>query len=426
MKKILRYAFLVAAAMLSTAAMADTKTVGAEDNTSAPWSDFSDYYTIAPNKTLKLKFKNYTSKGENWFNWLAVVTTDANRWDNENGYFEYVVVRADNFAYQPGQYVDGEKKYDKNTGEEKEPSGDTPGVTHNWYNRLSSNYNWDNFRNDMDGSTVEMTIERINAYVQIYAKITTTANVEYFEEFILRCGDGTENIRAFLTMEKAHLVIDNDATSLYDTVIPDGLVGDIHNSTKGWVDFSEYYTLNKNQKLTVVFENYSNKELTWNNWLLGVTTNNNRWDWDGGYEEYILLRADNFNVKTSSNTGITCNYNWDTFRDDMDGSTVTMTVTRDGADVKICADITTAGNQQYKEEFTQACGDGNQTIRAWLMAEGGHLIVKSANVSDATGINTVKEVAPAAKAVRYNVAGQQVDGAFKGLIIENGKKIVVK
>lgn len=54
MKKLLRYALVCAMVMIGSAAMADTTTVGSEDNSTEWWSAFSDYYTIAPNKTLHL------------------------------------------------------------------------------------------------------------------------------------------------------------------------------------------------------------------------------------------------------------------------------------------------------------------------------------------------------------------------------------
>ena len=41
-----------------------------------------------------------------------------------------------------------------------------------------------------------------------------------------------------------------------------------------------------------------------------------------------------------------------------------------------------------------------------------------------TGISKIET--SAAKAVRYNLAGQKVGANYKGVVIENGKKIVVK
>lgn len=47
------------------------------------------------------------------------------------------------------------------------------------------------------------------------------------------------------------------------------------------------------------------------------------------------------------------------------------------------------------------------------------------NPSGTTGINNIT-VDNAKKGVRYNLAGQRVNESYKGVVIENGKKIIVK
>jgi len=100
MKKIFT---LVAAALFAANVMADdtTTVVGAEDNTALFWTAFSDSYTIPAENTLHLEFTNYSSKENNWNNWIVVVTNDAER--NGDGYVEYVVLRADNWGWKGAQ-----------------------------------------------------------------------------------------------------------------------------------------------------------------------------------------------------------------------------------------------------------------------------------------------------------------------------------
>ena len=421
MMKTLRFALLSAVAMFSTAAMADTTVVGAEDNTTGWWTAFSDYYTIAPNKTLKLKFQNFTSKENNWNNWLIVVTTDANRPTEEvpvPEYAEYVALRADNYGWQGAN----------NTA---------PETPNDWFTSLTSNYNWDTFLSDMDGSTVEMTVKRLNAAVTIHADITTTGGTKYFEEFVINCGDGTQNIRAFLTTEKGHLVIDNSATTIEDTEIPTAptegtVIGELDNTTGWWTAFSDSYKLAKNESVTFEFENYSNKQNNWNNFLVAATNDVER-NADG-YKEYFIMRADNYCWGTYGNSNpddanyyagyvFTNNYNWDTFKDDLDGATVKLTVSRNAAKITAHADVTTAGGVAYFEELNvDGCDDGEQTIRTFLTVEGGHLVLKSA---ETTGIANIMNDR-VADGVRYNLAGQKVGADYKGVVIENGKKMMVK
>lgn len=45
--------------------------VGTTENETVWWNNFSDYFTVAANKTLTLNFKNYSSKSENWNNRTA-------------------------------------------------------------------------------------------------------------------------------------------------------------------------------------------------------------------------------------------------------------------------------------------------------------------------------------------------------------------
>ena len=152
-----------------------TTAVGSDDNSSAFWSAFSDYYTISPNRSLRLSFTNYSDKAESWHNWIAAVTTDADR--AATGYTEYLILRTDNYGW-----------------------GDSYSA-----GTLTSNYNWDTFKDDMDDSHVEMTVTRSGSTVTFRADITTSAGVQYYEQWVGTCGDGTQNIRVFLTTEAGHL-----------------------------------------------------------------------------------------------------------------------------------------------------------------------------------------------------------------------------
>ena len=46
--------------------------------------------------------------------------------------------------------------------------------------------------------------------------------------------------------------------------------------------------------------------------------------------------------------------------------------------------------------------------------------------SGSTAINTVKAAEAAADGAAYNLAGQKVNAGYKGLVIKNGKKVIVK
>ena len=417
--KTLRNLLLGTMAMLSASAMADTTIVGAEDNSAAFWTAFSNYYTIQADETLTLEFDNYTDKTQNWHNWLAVVTTDADR--GADGYSEYVVLRADNYAWQ----------YALNTG---------PDSSHDWYTSLTSNYNWETFLADMDGAHVVMTVKRLGATVTINADMTTTGGNSYNEQFVIECGDGTQPIRTFLSTEGGHLVIDNDKTKIATSEVPyptiSSNVAPEDNTAPFWTYFSNYYTIPANQTLTLEFQNFSNMTANYKNWIGAVTTNADRGA--EGYSEYVVLRADNYAWQYALNTGpdsshdwytsLESNYNWETFLADMNGANVVMTVARQGATVTINADITASSNTKYFEKFVIDCGDGSQDIRFFLTTEAGHLVIDDTKTRiEETVVTAIERHVPdgiASEAPAYTLGGVKATNSQHGIIVSNGRKVI--
>ena len=179
----LKSLLLAAGLTVGASAWAETvTTVGNTDNSTGWWTAFSDYYTIEPHSTLKVTFTNHTDKSENWMNYIGVITTDADR--NADGYSEYVVMRADCYGWQ------GELNTNDNTS---------------WFTSNTNDYDWTTFTNDMDGATVVMTVKRQAAVVTLVFDVTTTSSTKYEHTFVMNCGDGTQNIRAFLTTQQGHL-----------------------------------------------------------------------------------------------------------------------------------------------------------------------------------------------------------------------------
>ena len=73
--------------------------VGAEDNSSAWWTEFSALYNVPAGQTVTTRIVNYTSGANNWNNFcVALVKADLNL--GAEG--EYAVVRADNYGWGNG------------------------------------------------------------------------------------------------------------------------------------------------------------------------------------------------------------------------------------------------------------------------------------------------------------------------------------
>lgn len=182
MKKIVLF---VASLLVTTFSVNAGTIVGNEDNTSGWWSAFTDYYTLKGNGTHTLKFTNYSSKANNWNNWVVVVASDADR--GADGYLEYFVVRSDNYGWG-GNYA-------------------AENLTCNF---ADYGWDWDAFKENMDGSKVVMTVTRTDDKITMHAESTSSdGTVTYIENYDTTVSDLPETIRYFLTVDGSHYDIES-------------------------------------------------------------------------------------------------------------------------------------------------------------------------------------------------------------------------
>ena len=81
----------------------------------------------------------------------------------------------------------------------------------------------------------------------------------------------------------------------------------------------------------------------------------------------------------------------------------------------------------YDGKYYDVTGIFGTALRSGVVVDEMGLTAKLKEVSDPTGIETVKANALFnADAPVYNMAGQRVDANFKGLVIKGGKKVVIK
>ena len=163
------------------------ETVGNTDNTSAFWSAFSDYYTIQPNRSLRLSFTNHSDKAKTFHTWVGVITSDFDRAPEEaasdtEGYWEYLVLRGDDGRWGNSS---GTGTFTSNFTR----SGDDDAEVEAW----------------QDGAHVELTISRSGSTVTMRADMYSTTGDYYWEQMVFTAGTGTQNIRLFLTTELGHL-----------------------------------------------------------------------------------------------------------------------------------------------------------------------------------------------------------------------------
>lgn len=157
-----------------------------EKNTSAAWwTNFSkDYYTLKKGGKAELKFYNYSNKVANWNNWCLVA---ANAERGAEGYGEHFVLRNDNYGWFT---VAG---------------GNTNDNSSNVEFTLQSDYNWDTFLDDMDGSLVDMNVEFTGNVVKMTSTITTTTKKVYNYSFSMKLTQPEDKVVLFFVNEDSYI-----------------------------------------------------------------------------------------------------------------------------------------------------------------------------------------------------------------------------
>ena len=208
-------------------------------------------------------------------------------------------------------------------------------------------------------------------------------------------------------------------------------VSSVKNTTSvWWSNFSPYYDLKAGKKLQFKFYNYSNMAEAWNNWCLAAAKIKREDTGYGSDKEYFVIRNDFFGWGGSHNaSGFT--HDFDTsddmsvFKKDMDGSLVDMTVSLTAAGVfKMESTITTKAGKVYHYFYTTTLADKPSKIVLFFVNEGSYIDGSSlVDTGIAAPIIIQKKQADGKW---YNLAGQQVDKSYKGVVIVNGRKFVNK
>lgn len=159
--------------------------VGATDNSSAFWTEFSDDIKIPAGQTLEYGFTNYTDASDNWHNFCVIL--------RQASLTEYVVVRADNYGWT----------YD-NAGpygyKDCTPSG---GQT-DWAAWLAA----------MNGAKCKVYItNNNNGRADIQITMLGNDGVTYTQSYWGISGIDVNDLQSALTVEKAHIVFNSAASA---------------------------------------------------------------------------------------------------------------------------------------------------------------------------------------------------------------------
>lgn len=377
MKKLLLS--MVALLVMSLSANAGT-IVGSEDNSTGWWTAFSDYYSLKGDGSVVIKFTNYSDKANNWDNWLCVCTNDVDR--AATGYSENFVMRVDNYGWGS----------DWNTSANPEKG------------TLASNYNWDTFKEDMDGSTVCITLIRKGDTVKMRANITTTAGTSYYETWEQTITDLSETIRFFLATEKGHLDIESADVNNANYVAL-GSTGTY--TATGW-EAQNYFDLVKDAYTEV----YDDRVIVRD--FCGAT----------GYDICVYSNTDGVTKITQIVNGEErerAYYGYDYVMSGLTEPSVTdFGIYPTGGYSSSWEEegkINTGALLLYSYAYY---GDADQT------GTRGYYYFGWGDNNPSAGIGMIKASTADVKGATYNIAGQRMSANAKGLLIKNGKKVVVK
>jgi len=344
--------------------------IGAENNSDGWYGASSEIFTIGHHQTLTLRFKTYTAtddqlagKGAGGTDlvWGSYMTHVLNFWD---GNYQNLFVRGDGYGWKQhdGEHADSGDPADFNT--DQNPSNTT-------YTYNQKNFG-DKYRNIIGtGADVVLTIARYGKELRISEEITRDGNTNR-HYFVGKFGtSATADIWCQMTVERAHIEVSEDktlSTSVEDTPVTGTLIGTLNNGLGGIKDNPyQSFSLQENGSLSLHFKNYTNRVENWFNWVLELTPDN---------VNYLDLRADNWGWGTywnSSNCSIT-GYDWNTFKDDMNGADVVINIVRSGSSIAITATMTSTASKVFTETYNvtnDAFASGAITVN--LCCEGGHL-----------------------------------------------------
>jgi hypothetical protein len=178
-----------------------TPIVGAENNSAAWWTAFSDYFAVPTNKLLHLEFINHGSGVNNWNNWNLAVTNEIKD-RAATDYKEYFVIRSDAYGWG-GKMVNDNPKY----------AFDIKMITQNYPDTDGDGDIWNDFRKTMQGARVSMEIDH-SATGNVFVTATSVGTngvklVQTYQQPV----SATADIVAFLIcdgsyfeMKKAYLI----------------------------------------------------------------------------------------------------------------------------------------------------------------------------------------------------------------------------
>ena len=372
--------------------------IGNVDNSTDYLAVTSDKVTLYPGTSYHYKFINY-GKGENaWNNWiLPVYNTNSDC---------VIAVRADNWE-------------DKHYSSTINAWGSNAGCT--------SDFNWDNFPGNMNGATVDMTVSFTKDKLFTMSSTITAVDgsswtYSYDNDYKYSVNEGTAESPNWKEYDSPISLTSNDyikvalsvSRSWIDLQSEGYLPVSATIGPKGYTTFSSSYALD-----------FTNVE---------------------GATAYYASAVGDGSVTLSQVTG-TVEAGTGLVLKGTAGAVVSIPVAVSGDAINAingnklvgCPTATTVNNSDNLYvlvntddgvEFQPLNGTDYTSVtipagKAYLNAGGNTANLRVVFAGETTGIANI-EAAKAENDAIYNMAGQRVNGSYKGIVIKNGKKVFVK
>ena len=294
--------------------------VGASDNTSGFREEKTENFKVGPGETYINHFTNYTDGAANWNNFIITLCKADNT--------EYCFVRADNWG----------------TG------------TSYWEGCQSCDWNWDVFKVALDGAKVTTYITNNgDGTADVKAVVEGSDGNTYTQNY-----KGLNNIDPSdfcfnLSTEKGHLEFDY-------------VIGNEDNTSGFRAEAEAIVKVPAGATYVERFINHTDGSANWNNFIITLCKADNT--------EYCFVRADNWGTGISYWDGCqSCDWNWDSFRETMDGAVVTTYITNNGdgtANVK--AVVEGADGNTYTQNYISLNNIDSNDFYYSLSMEKAHLV----------------------------------------------------
>lgn len=321
-------------AFTETVAVPTPQVIGADDNSTAWWTVFTDNIKVEPKETKVVNFTNYTAGDANYKNYLIIL--------NKADLSEYGVVRADNWGW--GNGIDNNSSFQKIGGFDSDEEWAAWRVAMNGAKVTAY------ITNNGDGTAEIKTVALGSdgqTYTQEYKGINTVDPDDFYFRF---------------TCEGAHLVFDS-------------VLGAEDNSTGWWTVFTPNVQVKPKQVCTVNFTNYTVGDANYKNFVIIL----NKAD----LGEYGVVRADNWgwgagidgNPSFQRKGGFGTDEEWATWRSAMNGAKVKARIFNNGdgtADVM----ITMLGTDgvTYQQDYLGINSIDPDDFFFRFSCEGAHLV----------------------------------------------------